>query len=85
MNRQREILRIFKDDHSLILTKKEILELANITYYANTDKHAGETLARMVNNDSLIRVKRGHYKLGSFRRKLFRVGEVDNPNQGKLF
>tara|TARA_R100000781_G_scaffold113591_1_gene82413 strand:+ start:13414 stop:13674 length:261 start_codon:yes stop_codon:yes gene_type:complete len=61
MERQVEILKVFKDTEE-VLSKKEIKERSGISYYYNTDKHLGDILSRMVNNGLLVRPKKGHYK-----------------------
>ena len=63
MNRQAEILATFPDAET-ILSKSEIIEKGQISYYFNTSKHVGHTLSRMVKNGLLIRVKKGYYKRG---------------------
>jgi hypothetical protein len=65
MERQKQILEVFKGDTKLILRKSEIKVRGNIDYFNNTDKYLGETLTRMVKNGSLIRISIGNYKLGS--------------------
>ncbi len=85
MDRQKQILAVFDNDKELILKKSEIIKLGKITYYHSTEKHAGATLSRMVNNGLLIRVKQGYFKLGS-RIKTKRAGDiVEDKNQTKLF
>jgi len=83
MERQKEILEVFNNNTEIILSKRKIKELGNISYYYNTDKHLGETLSRMVKNNNLIRVSRGNFKLGSGKPmgKLI----IQPKNQTKLF
>lgn len=83
MERQKQILKVFNGDCEKILTKQEIIELAGISYYCSTSKNAGNTLSRMVNNGSLIRVSKGKFKLGKGKYKVLK-DEVP-PNQTKLF
>tara|TARA_B100001179_G_scaffold217701_1_gene189779 strand:- start:158 stop:412 length:255 start_codon:yes stop_codon:yes gene_type:complete len=71
MNRQKQILATFPDAET-VLSKQEIIERGQISYYYNTDKHVGDTLTRMVKNKLLVRVKKGYYKLGK-----------STPNHGK--
>ena len=79
MDRQKQILKVFENNKELILTKSEIKEKGSISYYCNTDKHLGETLTRMVKNNSLKRVKKGFYKLGSGTKII-----IQPKNQTKL-
>jgi len=67
MDRQKQVLTAFNGDFDITLSKQEIITLAKIGYYHNTDKHAGDVLSRMVNNGTLERPKRGHFKLRSQR------------------
>ena len=80
MDRQKEILKVFNSDTSIILSKQDIKTKGGISYYHNTDKHLGDTLTRMVKNGSLIRVSRGNYKLGSGNKMV-----VQPKNQTSLF
>lgn len=65
-DRQIQVLQSFKGDYDLVLKKSQIKALGNIRYYANTDKHLGDVLTRMVNNNSLKRVSFGKYQLSRF-------------------
>jgi predicted transcriptional regulator of viral defense system len=64
MERQKQILRVFKGDKDLVLSKSEIIKQGKISYYHNTEKHVGDCLSRLVKNGGLTRVKKGYYKLG---------------------
>lgn len=46
------------------ITKKDAMGLIN-THYCNGEKHVGDCLSRMVKAGLLIRVKPGHFTLGS--------------------
>lgn len=63
MNRQKEIIKVFDNDPSLVLSKEQIIAKSKINYYTNTRKHIGHVLTRMVRNKTLLRVKKGFYKL----------------------
>lgn len=80
MNRQKQIIQVFENNKQLILTKSEIKEKGGIVYHNNTDKYLGETLARMVKNNSLQRIAKGNYKLGSGTKII-----VQPENQTEIF
>lgn len=85
MDRQAQIIEIFKDSVKDVLTKKEIIDLGKISYYHNTKKYVGETLSRMVKNGLIERVKIGSYK--RTHRTVSNNGKIiiENPNQKQLF
>jgi len=63
------------------MTKRELIKETNILYYANTDKHFGEILSRMVKSGLIHRPSRGVYQLGPDKNN-----PIDsNPNQKGLF
>lgn len=82
MERQKQVLKAFNNDKDLILSKSDIKQISGIGYYRNTDKHLGDVLSRMVKNGSLIRVKRGYFQLGQYKK---RNTQINNPNQSSLF
>ncbi len=82
MDQQKKVLMCFENNDE-VLTKQEIIEKAPLTYFYNTDKHAGDVLTRMVRNGLLERVKRGHYKRTGKTKRHFKKDEF-NPNQEKL-
>lgn len=84
MDRQKQILAVFTDKEQT-LSKSEIIEKGDISYYHNTSKHVGHTLTRMVKNGTLIRVKKGHYKRGGAFPKHKNLIIQPNKNQTKLF
>jgi len=79
--RQQQILKVFKGDKDLVLSKRAIIARGEIGYFRNTDKHVGDTLTRLINNGLLTRPKRGYYQLGL---KNKRPAPID-PNQTDLF
>jgi len=69
MERQKEVLACFKGNKELCLKKQEIIKMAQMYYFHNTDKHVGDVLSRMVNSGLLIRVSKGVFKLGNGNKK----------------
>lgn len=82
MNRQKQILNVFNQDKDLVLKKSDIIEKGSLHYYANTSKHVGDVLFRMVKKGLLERVKKGFYKLGKPKGE---VKFIEDPDQTKLF
>lgn len=80
--KQKEIVKLFSNDRNKILTQGEISHSVPFGYYANGSKYVGEILSRMVKRNMLVRIKPGHFRLGSFREP---VENIDNPNQLELF
>lgn len=78
--RQIQILKTFKENKDIILSKSEIKKLSGISYYNNTDKYLGDCLSRMVKNGMLKRISKGKYKLGSGNKRI-----TQPKNQTKLF
>lgn len=82
MNRQKEVIKNFNNDRNKVLTKKYLYDNVSFSYFLNWEKHFGELLSRMIKNNSLERVERGKYKLGSGKKSVI---ETENENQTKLF
>ena len=85
MDRQREIIEVFRKSEKEVLKKSEIIKEGKICYYYNTEKHVGDTLSRMVRNGLLERVKIGYYKLSGKHKRRFKKDLIENPNQINLF
>ena len=62
MSREKQIMKLFSLEKTII-TKKEITEKLGNTYYHNGSKHLGDVLSRMVNNGTLIRLKLGVFEI----------------------
>lgn len=75
MDQQKKVLMCFENDDE-VLTKQEIIKKAPLTYFYNTDKHAGDVLTRMVRNGLLERVKKGHYKRTGKTKRHFKKKEL---------
>lgn len=45
------------------ISRKQAVDLIGSNYFHNADKYTGETLARLVKNQSLIRVRPGVYRI----------------------
>jgi predicted transcriptional regulator of viral defense system len=62
-------------------TKAEIMKNVSIHYYANSGKHFGDVLSRMVKNGTLERVSKGKYKIKTVNN----VRQIVDPKQISLF
>lgn len=64
------------------VTKKELVDEFEHWYYTNAAFHIGVILSNMVNRGVLIRIKKGHFKIG--RNSSNTDLSLNNPNQTKL-
>lgn len=66
-------------------TKKELVKAFSKYYFVNAPKHIGNIVMRMVKNGSLIRLKRGHYKINPDQKYLIKAATPTDPNQLSIF
>lgn len=83
MSNQKKVLECFNGNRELELSKQDIIKMAGLYYYHNTDKHAGEVLSRMVKSGLLKRVKKGVYTLGGGIKK--KTIETDKNQHNIIF
>jgi len=63
--------------------KKQIVNKFKSWHYANSNKHIGDILSRMVNRGLIVRVKKGIY--GISKEPVSSVSEMIDPKQQSLF
>lgn len=85
--KQKKIAMLFTD-HETVLKTSDIIRDCGLVYWCNSEKYIGEILSRMVKRGTLIRVRRGCYKLappGHVSQSGKSNVSEDDPNQLKLF
>ncbi len=85
MTLSQRIIFIFIQDLGGMATKKLIVSEFDGYYHANASKHIGSILARMVNNGTLERVKRGLYMINKQNPTVHSKIHPEDPNQLLLF